>query len=142
MFVVALIDEISLSSSFVEFTENLTRLGDDVKFPTDEDLSGAAVALTRLQDAYNLDTTSLASGELNGIKYSTQLSGEFLQSVFVSFIFSSSVHPLPSVTNCKIKDENHLLYLFVFQPMIALNLADSLITTMISTIRFCGCKNL
>lgn len=58
-------------------TNNLTHLQEEVKFPTDEDLSGAAVALTRLQDTYNLDTQSIARGELNGVKYSTELSGEF-----------------------------------------------------------------
>jgi prolyl 4-hydroxylase len=45
-----------------------------MKFPTEEDLNGAAVALTRLQDTYRLDTSSLARGELNGIKYSSELS--------------------------------------------------------------------
>lgn len=45
-----------------------------MKFPTDEDLNGAAVALTRLQDTYRLDTSSLARGELNGVKYSAELS--------------------------------------------------------------------
>ncbi len=60
--------------NFAEITNNLTRLQDNIKFPTDEDLTGAAVALTRLQDTYNLDTQSLARGELNGVKYSTELS--------------------------------------------------------------------
>lgn len=36
-------------------------------------MNGAAVALTRLQDTYKLDTASLARGELNGIQYSTEL---------------------------------------------------------------------
>lgn len=31
------------------------------------------MALTRLQDTYNLDTSSLARGELNGVQYSTEL---------------------------------------------------------------------
>ena len=44
-------------------------------FPTDEDLSGAAVALMRLQDTYGLDTHSLAKGELLGKKYARQLTG-------------------------------------------------------------------
>lgn len=46
---------------------------ENYKFPTDEDLNGAAVALTRLQDTYKLDTASLARGELNGVKYSSEL---------------------------------------------------------------------
>lgn len=37
-------------------------------FPNDEDLNGAAIALTRLQDTYNLDTASIARGEIKGIK--------------------------------------------------------------------------
>lgn len=45
-----------------------------LKFPSDEDLTGAAVALLRLQDTYQLDTSSVARGKLNGIqyRYSTQ----------------------------------------------------------------------
>lgn len=52
---------------------NITSYRGYLKFPTDEDLNGAAVALTRLQDTYNLDTSSLARGELNGVQYSTEL---------------------------------------------------------------------
>lgn len=66
----------------------MTRLKEDVKFPTDEDLNGAAIALTRLQDTYNLDTTSLASGELNGVKYSTQLTCMFGYLVDRQFFYS------------------------------------------------------
>lgn len=40
-----------------------------MKFPSDEDLNGAAIALIRLQDTYKLDTASIARGELNGIQY-------------------------------------------------------------------------
>lgn len=40
-----------------------------MKFPSDEDLNGAAAALIRLQDTYKLDTASIARGELNGVKY-------------------------------------------------------------------------
>lgn len=40
-----------------------------MKFPSDEDLNGAAIALIRLQDTYNLDTASIARGELNGVQY-------------------------------------------------------------------------
>lgn len=55
--------------------KNLTQYRELLKFPTDEDLTGAATALIRLQDTYKLDTASVARGELNGIQYSTQLSG-------------------------------------------------------------------
>jgi prolyl 4-hydroxylase len=45
-------------------------------FPSDEDLNGAAVALTRLQDTYNLNTHALAEGEILGKKYlSSSLTG-------------------------------------------------------------------
>ena len=37
-----------------------------LKWPSEEDLSGAALALTRLQDTYNLDPNDLAHGKLNG----------------------------------------------------------------------------
>ncbi|KAL5282865.1 P4HA2 family protein [Megaselia abdita] len=44
-----------------------------LKFPTSEDLTGAATALMRLQNTYNLETSSLAKGILNGIQYSSEL---------------------------------------------------------------------
>lgn len=58
---------------FTEVEQNMTEYKKVLKFPSDEDLSGAAVALMRLQDTYKMDTKSLARGELNGVKYSTQL---------------------------------------------------------------------
>ncbi|XP_031337865.1 prolyl 4-hydroxylase subunit alpha-1 isoform X4 [Photinus pyralis] len=57
-----------------DYLKNISMYREYLKFPTDEDLNGAAVALTRLQDTYNLDTSALARGELNGIKYSSELS--------------------------------------------------------------------
>ncbi|XP_001867743.2 prolyl 4-hydroxylase subunit alpha-1 [Culex quinquefasciatus] len=57
-----------------DFLENVTNYRDVLKFPSDEDLNGAAVALMRLQDTYNLDTASVARGELNGVQYSTEMS--------------------------------------------------------------------
>jgi prolyl 4-hydroxylase len=39
-------------------------------------LNGAAVALMRLQDTYHLNTASVARGELNGVQYSTEMSGK------------------------------------------------------------------
>ena len=56
-----------------DYIGNLSTYRELYKFPSDEDLNGAAVALTRLQDTYALDTSSLARGELNGVKYSTEL---------------------------------------------------------------------
>lgn len=57
------------SIGFVEFLENVTMHRSFMKFPSDEDLNGAAAALIRLQDTYKLDTASIARGELNGVKY-------------------------------------------------------------------------
>lgn len=51
------------------FLKTIETLKPEVKLPTDEDLNGAAVALVRLQETYNLDTSSVARGELNGIQY-------------------------------------------------------------------------
>ncbi|XP_046656301.1 prolyl 4-hydroxylase subunit alpha-1-like [Daphnia pulicaria] len=55
------------------FLKNITQHRSDLRFPSDEDLNGAAVALMRLQDTYKLDTHALAKGELLGKKYSRQL---------------------------------------------------------------------
>lgn len=52
-----------------EYLENVTNYRNVLKFPSDEDLNGAAVALMRLQDTYKLETASIAKGELNGIQY-------------------------------------------------------------------------
>lgn len=56
------------------FIKNVTKYREVLNFPSDEDLNGAAVALMRLQDTYNLETASLARGELNGVQYSTEMS--------------------------------------------------------------------
>jgi len=46
------------------------------KFPTSEDLNGASVALTRLQETYLLDTSRMALGELDGHCCATKLNGK------------------------------------------------------------------
>lgn len=46
--------------------ENITHSG-HLRFPDEEDLTGAAVALLRLQDTYRLDTASLAKGRIQGV---------------------------------------------------------------------------
>ncbi|XP_022243855.1 prolyl 4-hydroxylase subunit alpha-1-like [Limulus polyphemus] len=53
--------------------ENITRNRDDLKFPDDDDLNGAAVALLRLQDTYKIDTSVLAKGYIQGTKHSSEL---------------------------------------------------------------------
>lgn len=59
------------------FVANITNSRSDLKFPTDEDLNGAAVALMRLQDTYKLETAQVAKGVLNGVQYSTGLTGTY-----------------------------------------------------------------
>ncbi|KAK3925095.1 Prolyl 4-hydroxylase subunit alpha-2 [Frankliniella fusca] len=56
-----------------EFQNNVSFYHSSLKFPTDEDLNGAAVALMRLQDTYKLDTSAVAKGLINGVQYSTAL---------------------------------------------------------------------
>ncbi|GLV45494.1 prolyl-4-hydroxylase-alpha EFB [Carabus blaptoides fortunei] len=67
------VEALMASNVGADFIANISSYREVLKFPTDEDLNGAAVALTRLQDTYKLDTASLARGELNGIQYSTEL---------------------------------------------------------------------
>ena len=45
------------------------------RFPDEEDLSGAATALLRLQDTYALQTERLVRGELEGAKHSPPMTG-------------------------------------------------------------------
>ncbi|XP_053244543.1 prolyl 4-hydroxylase subunit alpha-1 isoform X1 [Podarcis raffonei] len=45
-------------------------------FPNDEDQTGAAKALLRLQDTYNLDTDTISRGNLPGVKHKTFLTAE------------------------------------------------------------------
>lgn len=47
---------------------NLTSMADFLRWPDEEDLNGAATALMRLQDTYNLDTSQLARGQILGKK--------------------------------------------------------------------------
>ena len=43
------------------------------RFPTEEDLNGAAVGLIRLQDTYRLDTKDLANGIVKDVKISNEM---------------------------------------------------------------------
>lgn len=56
---------------FTNLTDSFQR---PLKWPSEEDLSGAAQALTRLQETYNLDPTDLTHGKLQGVNYGTTLS--------------------------------------------------------------------
>jgi len=58
---------------FTELLANLDARTDE--FPSHEDLTGAAVALLRLQDTYALSTNHLAAGNVQGISESMSMSG-------------------------------------------------------------------
>ncbi|GBP95604.1 Prolyl 4-hydroxylase subunit alpha-2 [Eumeta japonica] len=57
----------------IDHIKNISLTENGGKYPTKEDLSGAAQALTRLQDTYQLDVHDLAEGVINGESYSTPL---------------------------------------------------------------------
>ncbi|KOB65283.1 Prolyl 4-hydroxylase alpha subunit [Operophtera brumata] len=52
-----------------DYIKNVTMNHSDVKYPTLEDLTGAAQALTRLQETYRLNVHELSEGILNGVVY-------------------------------------------------------------------------
>lgn len=54
--------------SWEEFNKDLQYAKQDL--PKFEDLTGAAIALMRLQDTYRLDTSNIAHGDLGGVKSS------------------------------------------------------------------------
>ncbi|CAI4231813.1 unnamed protein product [Auanema sp. JU1783] len=64
------VEEIMKNNRADSFIQNITenRLRGQVKFPGEEDLSGAAIALLRLQDTYKLDSHELSNGFMNGEK--------------------------------------------------------------------------
>ena len=75
-------------SHFAAFVQNITQHRSVLRFPSDEDLNGAAVALMRLQDTYMLDTHALAEGKLQGKKYSRQLTGKHLLKLISSHLIT------------------------------------------------------
>lgn len=74
------------------FVANITNSRSDLKFPTDEDLNGAAVALMRLQDTYKLETAQVAKGVLNGVQYSTGLTGMYNICILYRRLNSKLIH--------------------------------------------------
>lgn len=62
--------------SFTALIKNISDANSLLRFPSNQDLKGAAVALVRLQETYNLDTHALSEGVLQGKKYSRHLTGE------------------------------------------------------------------
>ncbi|XP_050346723.1 prolyl 4-hydroxylase subunit alpha-1 isoform X3 [Nymphalis io] len=59
-----------------EYVKNTSLISDNefTPYPSLEDLTGAAQALTRLQETYHLDVNDLAEGILNGVIYSNNQS--------------------------------------------------------------------
>jgi prolyl 4-hydroxylase len=53
----------------VEIYQTVEDMKRENKFPDEKDLQGAAVALTRLQDVYSLETSDVSRGVLNGVHY-------------------------------------------------------------------------
>jgi prolyl 4-hydroxylase len=49
--------------------QNITEQKKIYKFANEEDLTGAAIALQRLQDTYKLDTTEVAHGFIDGVEF-------------------------------------------------------------------------
>uniref|UniRef100_F1MJQ4 procollagen-proline 4-dioxygenase n=1 Tax=Bos taurus TaxID=9913 RepID=F1MJQ4_BOVIN len=65
----------NLLSSFSPLEDFIANLSVQRQFfPTDEDETGAAKALMRLQDTYKLDPDTISKGELPGTKYQAMLS--------------------------------------------------------------------
>lgn len=63
--------------NFKAFLQNITSQRDttSVKFPEREDLNGAAAALFRLQDTYQLSTHDVADGLIQGVKRADDMTG-------------------------------------------------------------------
>ncbi|XP_077540266.1 prolyl 4-hydroxylase subunit alpha-1 isoform X4 [Haemaphysalis longicornis] len=60
------VSRLMLNTEGKAMVENITQSG-SLRFPDEEDLTGAAIALLRLQDTYRLDTASLAKGRIQGV---------------------------------------------------------------------------
>ncbi|XP_014363385.2 prolyl 4-hydroxylase subunit alpha-1-like [Papilio machaon] len=94
-----------------EYIKNITVNHAGVKYPTLEDLSGAAQALTRLQDTYQLDIGELAEGRLNGVVYSTPMSAgdcyELGRTLYNEKDFSNSLRWMLEALR-KYKEENEI----------------------------------
>jgi hypothetical protein len=58
----------------LEFLEALTSKAN--RFPSQEDLTGVAVALLRLQDTYALSTERLAGGDIQGVTDTSSMNGK------------------------------------------------------------------
>ncbi|XP_034662923.1 prolyl 4-hydroxylase subunit alpha-1 [Drosophila subobscura] len=61
-------------TSRADYLEAMAELRENLSYPSQDDFVGSAIALTRLQQTYQLDVAELASGMLNGVKYGTAMS--------------------------------------------------------------------
>ncbi|KAM7408495.1 hypothetical protein PAMA_002292 [Pampus argenteus] len=68
------LESLVLSDTTDGFISNLTIQRQ--YFPTDEDQTGAAKALLRLQDTYRLDANTISTGDLPGVKHKTHMTVE------------------------------------------------------------------
>uniref|UniRef100_A0A8D3CB25 Prolyl 4-hydroxylase subunit alpha-1 n=1 Tax=Scophthalmus maximus TaxID=52904 RepID=A0A8D3CB25_SCOMX len=68
------LESLVLSDTTDGFISNLTIQRQH--FPTDEDQTGAAKALLRLQDTYRLDANTISVGDLPGVKHKSQMTVE------------------------------------------------------------------
>uniref|UniRef100_A0A8C9XEV7 Prolyl 4-hydroxylase subunit alpha-1 n=1 Tax=Sander lucioperca TaxID=283035 RepID=A0A8C9XEV7_SANLU len=68
------LESLVLSDTTDGFISNLTIQRQH--FPTDEDQTGAAKALLRLQDTYKLDANTISTGDLPGVKYKSLMTVE------------------------------------------------------------------
>ncbi|CAJ0942697.1 unnamed protein product, partial [Mesorhabditis belari] len=57
-----------------EFIQSVADANYGIRYPTQEDYTGAAIGLMRLQDTYRLDTRELADGKIQGMKGNHTLS--------------------------------------------------------------------
>ncbi|KAF2899667.1 hypothetical protein ILUMI_06507 [Ignelater luminosus] len=56
------------------FVKNISTTKENFKFPLEEDLEGTAIAITTIQQTYNLTTSSIANGKLGNTQYNLKLS--------------------------------------------------------------------
>ncbi|XP_061600541.1 prolyl 4-hydroxylase subunit alpha-1b isoform X1 [Cololabis saira] len=68
------LESLVLSDTTDGFISNLTIQRQH--FPTDEDQTGAAKALLRLQDTYKLDANTISTGDLPGVKHKSHMTVE------------------------------------------------------------------
>lgn len=65
-----------LITMYILFVEFLQGINEKITFfPSQEDLVGAATALLRIQDTYSIPSSKIAAGDLEGAKYTAEMTG-------------------------------------------------------------------